>query len=324
MVNTTRLPAGHPAPVFVESGMDSPRLICVGTDFSPCSAFAVAEAARIAAATGSVLVPVHVIDLDVLSRIEHSLPSVRPGLRDELTQDAMAAWRHLASTLSPSPSADLRVEFAGRVEGLVGVCREVGAALLVLGASGDSAPDLGVGTVATGCVGGALCDVLLVRENEPGPFRRVLVGVDYSETSVEALRKAAQVAARDGAELHVLHVYRGPASLFPFLTGVITQWAEAVSGLEDQEAGRLKEFVDGVLGSGETGSGVTDSFPVLRTIESNLHGRTIAQAAQEIGADLVVVGTRGATNLRDMVLGSTAERVLRDTRSAILAVKPRA
>ncbi|HRJ49110.1 MAG: universal stress protein [Phycisphaeraceae bacterium] len=299
--------------------MDSHGTICVGTDFSPCSAPAVAEAARIAGATGSSLLPVHVIPLDILGGIEQALGPVRPDLRGELTRDAIAAWRHLASAMNPplSPAVDLRVEFAGRVEGLVRACREVGASLLVLGAAGDSTPDIGVGTVATGCVGESPCDVLLVRENHPGPFRRILVGVDYSETSSLALRRASSAAARDAAELHVLHVYRGPASLFPFLTGVITQWAEAIAGLEEQEEKRLADFVSTVLG--EPGPG---PVPVQRTIESNFHGRAIAQAAREADADLVVVGTRGATNLRDMVLGSTAERVLRDTHCAILAVKP--
>jgi nucleotide-binding universal stress UspA family protein len=41
-----------------------------------------------------------------------------------------------------------------------------------------------------------------------------------------------------------------------------------------------------------------------------------------VGADLTVLGTRGKTNLRDMLLGSAAERVLAESRCSVLAVKP--
>jgi hypothetical protein len=46
------------------------------------------------------------------------------------------------------------------------------------------------------------------------------------------------------------------------------------------------------------------------------------QYAQGVGADLIVLGTRGRTNLRDLLLGSTAEKVLRDSVCSVLAVHP--
>jgi len=52
------------------------------------------------------------------------------------------------------------------------------------------------------------------------------------------------------------------------------------------------------------------------------HGRGITEFARQVGADLVVLGTRGRTNLRDLLLGSTAERVVRDAPCSILTVKP--
>jgi nucleotide-binding universal stress UspA family protein len=41
-----------------------------------------------------------------------------------------------------------------------------------------------------------------------------------------------------------------------------------------------------------------------------------------LGAELVVMGTRGRTNLRDMLLGSTAERTIAEARCSVLAVRP--
>jgi nucleotide-binding universal stress UspA family protein len=52
------------------------------------------------------------------------------------------------------------------------------------------------------------------------------------------------------------------------------------------------------------------------------HGRGLTEFAPQVGRDLVVLGTRGRTNLRDLLLGSTAERVVRDAPCSILVVKP--
>ena len=49
----------------------------------------------------------------------------------------------------------------------------------------------------------------------------------------------------------------------------------------------------------------------------------VLEFAALVNADVVAVGTRGRSNLRDVVLGSTAEKVLRDSVCAVLAVKPR-
>jgi nucleotide-binding universal stress UspA family protein len=49
---------------------------------------------------------------------------------------------------------------------------------------------------------------------------------------------------------------------------------------------------------------------------------TLMDQAVLLGADLVVIGTRGRANLRDLLLGSTAEKLLRELNTSVLAVKP--
>ncbi len=48
----------------------------------------------------------------------------------------------------------------------------------------------------------------------------------------------------------------------------------------------------------------------------------IIEFTRQVAADLVVLGTRGRTKLRDMLLGSTADRVVREAPCSILTVKP--
>jgi nucleotide-binding universal stress UspA family protein len=67
----------------------------------------------------------------------------------------------------------------------------------------------------------------------------------------------------------------------------------------------------------------------LHLVDSHRPGQAIARHADARGADLIAIGTRGETSLRDLLLGGTTERVLRDCVGhdraiAILAVKPRA
>jgi nucleotide-binding universal stress UspA family protein len=54
------------------------------------------------------------------------------------------------------------------------------------------------------------------------------------------------------------------------------------------------------------------------------HRPGVLEFAALLNADLVAVGTRGQSNLRDLVVGSTAEKVLRDGVCGVLAAKPRA
>ena len=60
----------------------------------------------------------------------------------------------------------------------------------------------------------------------------------------------------------------------------------------------------------------------MRNVTPETITAAFADYAAKAGADLIVLGTRGKTNLRDILLGSTAERVLAESRCSVLAVKP--
>lgn len=69
-----------------------------------------------------------------------------------------------------------------------------------------------------------------------------------------------------------------------------------------------------------------EPFGAIRTehvvLDDQGHRSGIVDHAQEVRADLIVLGTRGRTNLRDVVQGTTAEKVLRESSCWVLAVKP--
>jgi len=79
---------------------------------------------------------------------------------------------------------------------------------------------------------------------------------------------------------------------------------------------RLQEFSESLRDE------MGDLKPEYDLFEYRGYGNGIIEFAKQVDADLVVLGTRGRTNLRDMLWGSTAERVVRHTPCSVLAVKP--
>lgn len=289
--------------------------VVAGFDFSDCSGAALAQAIRLATAHSGSVHPVCILDTGFVIEIEKTLSTIRAGIREPLIADAKHAWEAFRSKVAGADALPIHVEVNERVEGTMRFAGKVGAGLLVLGAFGEKKADVGIGTMASGCVRHAGSDVLLVRDTQRGPFKSVLACVDFSETSKRGLLKAAEIAAQDKAALHVLHVYHGVTNVFPFFSSVVESWIQAVGDDEGNAKQKLEEFVAGVPAAAAL-------QPKLHVLGSATHGRALVDFAKSSGVELLVLGTRGATNLRERVLGSTAERVLKGASCSILAVKP--
>jgi universal stress protein E len=292
------------------------RSILVGTDFSPCSAVAVSEAMRIAASTHAALRAVHVIDIRVVVDFESALSDFQRTVRENLTDAAKAAWKGFAAKVAGAEAIPIDFEMNNRIEGVLGKVRDARADLLVLGAFGDRRPDVGFGTLATACVRKSASDVLLVRDTQKGPFRTVVVGIDFSETSLMALHRAARLAALEGAELRALHVLDEPWQSLPYLAPGSTDPVVLGRAYRESLERQLADFIRPVAAA-NPGLAIRAACD-----DSGTHRLGIAGYAAKVGADLVVLGTRGRTNLRDVLLGSTAERVLAESRCSVLAIKP--
>src|SRR5262249_44810825 len=133
-------------------------------------------------------------------------------------------------------------------------------------------------------------------------FARILVATDFSECSEAAANGALELARRVGANVTLFHAY--PVPVFPVAEGgMILPTAETFSTIADSAHEQLAAFSERI----NAGSNV-----VLETvvIEGTV-AETIVRAAQNIGADLIVVGTHGRTGLKHLLLGSVAEHVVR-------------
>ncbi len=308
------MPSPMPTPV---SDLARPYTsVVVGTDFSPCSAVAVRQARRIAAWSNASVHVVHVIDTTVVIEVESALSPMQQGIRDALTLDAQKAWADFASTIPGAAGLPLQVSINNRLVGILDHARTHKADLLVMGAFGDRRPDVGFGTVATACVRKSMTDVLLARDTQPGPYSCVVAAVDFSDTSARALARAALFAAQDGAELHVLHVFTAPWRQLHYRAPTPLVQPHEQKQYRDALERRLAEFVRPIA---DLHAGLR-----LRTVCSDDAGHRsgIVEYARTVAADLIVLGTRGRTNLRDVLLGSTAEKALDESPCSVLAIKP--
>ncbi|HSB40326.1 MAG TPA: universal stress protein [Methylomirabilota bacterium] len=291
-------------------------VIVVGVDFTPYSRSALRQALRIAASRGAVVQAVHVIETLVVVDLEEALGAFQAGIREGLVRDAGKAWREFTADIPEASALDLAVEIDHPVSAMVRQVRERSAELLVLGTHGTVPAERGAGTLATACVRKAPGDVLLVRDPQVGPFRSVVACIDFSPVSLRALEQAVRMARQDHAVLHVLHVLDAPWTRLHYRAPTPQASPDYQKQYRDSLRRRLEAFCE--VHQREMAE-LESRYSLLEFVGPSAG---IVEFVQQVGGDLVVLGTQGRSGLRDMLLGSTAERVLREALCSILAVKP--
>jgi nucleotide-binding universal stress UspA family protein len=140
---------------------------------------------------------------------------------------------------------------------------------------------------------------------------KVLCAVDFGQPSRRALTMAVALATRLGATLDVLHVRHNGSVLGLATTGPERDAHEAAERAEVH--GRLDELV---------GPHRNRAICLrLRVVEGTPHVEILRFVADH-GADLIVMGTHGRSGFHRMVLGSTAENVVRRAPVPVVTVGP--
>lgn len=135
-------------------------------------------------------------------------------------------------------------------------------------------------------------------------FERVVAAVDWSEQSERALQAATELARISGGEVRLVHVHE-VERLPPHGSGPLATSMEAAAGPGENEAAeRLRLASQNIADSG---------IKVSSEVRVSLSGRVALEIAEEAtawGADTVVIGSRGLTNLAGIILGSTTHKLL--------------
>jgi nucleotide-binding universal stress UspA family protein len=134
-------------------------------------------------------------------------------------------------------------------------------------------------------------------------LKSILVPVDFSDCSIKALQYAIPFAKQFHAELSLLYVVQRYAQI-PEMARV------DVESAQDGEK-RLEELRRSVL----------NAVPVKTFLRTGEADAEIISLAKESGIDLIIISTHGRTGLAHVLLGSTAERIVRRAPCPVLVVR---
>jgi len=143
------------------------------------------------------------------------------------------------------------------------------------------------------------------------PFSKILIPVDFSVHSAEAIQVASDISRRYQAPATVVHVQQLQSYALPdgFLLYTPAQLNEMTALFEKQlEQAREDARVAGAV---EVKSELVLGAPFVE----------IVRLAREGAYDLIVMGTHGRTGLKHALLGSVAEKVVRKAPCAVLTVR---
>ena len=147
-------------------------------------------------------------------------------------------------------------------------------------------------------------------------YKRILVPLDGSDTARFGLREAIALAKEQKATLRLLHV----VGEFPIMLEMAT-----VEGYEKVRRGLLHR-ADAMLQDAKALAAGLDvrAETSLREVKRGRVADAIVDEAKEAGCDLIAIGTHGRRGVSRALLGSDAERVLRQSHVPVLLVRERA
>lgn len=140
-------------------------------------------------------------------------------------------------------------------------------------------------------------------------LKKVLVPIDFSESSLKALKYAVALASQFGASICLVHVVE-PASFLNAVRNMplTVSDGEVANKLHHKLVMLARKAIDPLT-------------PVHRLVCIGKPFDEIVRTAKTFNADLIILATRGRTGLKRALLGSTAERVVQHAHCPVLVVR---
>jgi nucleotide-binding universal stress UspA family protein len=292
--------------------------VLVGVDFSEASLEAVRQALHLARRDGGRVTVVHVAGAFVPPEAWPELwSSPSPTSAQEVLKATRAHMERWLAPLSGEPALDAEVIAGEAVERMLELAAGRGCDLLMVSATGRGALErFLVGSTAEALARRASLPLWVVRGGAKEAIKRVLVGVDLGPVAAEATRCALAQANREGAALEVAHVWQDPSHELAF----------ALASAEDQQ--RYREQVlhraqerFAAFCHDQLPDALSHGLAPARWLVAGEPAAALVGRAEQSGADLLVVGRRSYRPLRELILGSTAERVLRSAPCHVLVTR---
>lgn len=275
--------------------------ILFSTDFSDCAQRAFPLACSLGRDCGARIVVLHVVP----PPRSHD-PLLAFQGRDEYYGEPLKTLRQIRA-LDANVNVEHQLETGDAGPEILRVAQQIKAGLIVIGTHGRTGLGrLLLGSVAEQVLRGASCPVLAVKAGPLTPkIQTILLPTDLSASAESALGAAFSLARDYHARLIVLHV----ASY-----GSAVPYSEFETMLKDS-SGYRRELEDQLRQCQKPACNA--EFRV----EEGDPAEQILRIAQETRCDLIVMGTHGRTGLRRLLMGSVAEKTLRNASCPVLLVK---
>jgi universal stress protein E len=295
----------------MEASMNQLTRILGATDLSAPARHAMARAALVSKETGAPLDLFHVANLAPLERLRQLMGATPADMEQRVLDAARARLHEQARTLQQryGVSFDTDVVSGSLLPELGKKADAIAADLLVCGARGESVIRRALlGTTAMRVLSSASCPVLVVKQAPHEPYRKVLVPVDFSPSSLRSIRHAQRIAP--GADIVLLHAFEVPFEGHLRYASVAPDTINHYRVIAQQEATQRLQalFAEAGLFAPACSQIVLHGDRRLRIIEQE----------QEQDCDLIVMGKHGENRLEELLLGSVTKHVLAESQGDIL------
>ncbi|MBT5927270.1 MAG: universal stress protein [Verrucomicrobia bacterium] len=294
--------------------MKDVKKILLATDFSSGSTAALKQGARLIERDGTQLDLLHVVDTHDLSDLAEALHQSPQETEKQFKENATHLVDQWLNEAGYSDKFSPTIVSGQPLDCILNRIKENKIDLLLVGLTGQEHESSreAVGVLASKLIRTSPVRVLAVHSHQNKDFKHVVACVDFSKTSQEAIRQAIHVAELEKSHLSIIHVYNPPWDRL--------RYKAPTSG---SDVAFQKRFETALMHK------LKDYAPIPDAIQHDYQlcpaaniGYGIAEFARKSGSDLIVLGTKGKSNLRYMFTGSTAERVLRELPCSALVVKP--
>ena len=287
------------------------RTLLAATDLSKPSRHTVQRAAMLAKESGAKLELVHVLQQSALNELQELFKKdgevLQENIRLQTKKELSQLADYLAETLGSKVGRHLVEGLA--LEGIIAQVEALDADLLIIGARGKNyARQLLLGATAERLLRMTLRPVLVVKQPPRVAYQRVLVPIDFSPWSKNAIQLAQMIAPQ--AEIILIHAYEIPFEGKMHIAGVKEETTLHYRKIARKEAStRLSQIAS------DTELAKANWRSIVVRGDAARH---ILKQEEKQGADLIVLGKHGSGMVEELLIGGRTRHILARSRCDVL------
>lgn len=143
-------------------------------------------------------------------------------------------------------------------------------------------------------------------------MKKILVPCDFSAEAIAAFRMALSMAQNAKGEVHLVHVIEMPVLHDTVLMPVLSFEEALFKELEEKSTNEFEKLVKKYK---------TEHVPVEAKVLFGAPTNMLLDYAREVNADLILMGTKGASGLKETFVGSNTEKIVRHARVPVMAIR---